>query len=371
MLAAGVGVPAGEAAVEPADDLAARAQHLGEKPDVLDAQVDLVHVVLAEPGQRGDPGDRLGTFLGGEPVAPGERPQVLARGVLLGLAQHLGQRPVAVQAVVVGDGRVGRQVEGVGQVVAVVELARDVVEHGRDEDDAVEVHAVARLQVVGQAGGPHGPVRLAGQELRRHPPPVPGRPQPDHLADGLQVAGEAVVRLGLLPFCHSGVAGGDGVDEDEVAHLEQTLLVVHQPVRRRQQRPRVPHDDPAGPEHAQVQPHAGRARPAVERERDRPAQRLGPVQRVRGDEHLGLGPQPLELAVGDHLFAQHHGPGRRGVRLAGGQGVAGGDEVVGKGLLRLFRHSTHYGAISRSGSAKRSLGTVAYQPGRPGSRSYG
>ena len=49
------------------------------------------------------------------------------------------------------------------------------VEHGRDQHDAVEVHAVAVLEVAGEAGGAGGAVALAGEELGRRPALVAGR----------------------------------------------------------------------------------------------------------------------------------------------------------------------------------------------------
>ena len=62
-----------------------------------------------------------------------------------------------------------------------------------------------------------------------------------------------------------------------------------------------------------MQPDARRARTAVERERHRPVGGVRVVQRVGGQEHLGLRLVPVELAVGEHLLPQHDPPGRRGV----------------------------------------------------------
>ncbi len=66
-LPAVVAVPAGEPAVDPADRPALVPQQLGEESDVLGAQVNPVHVVLGQPGQRRDLGDCGGSLLGVEP----------------------------------------------------------------------------------------------------------------------------------------------------------------------------------------------------------------------------------------------------------------------------------------------------------------
>jgi hypothetical protein len=76
--------------------------------------------------------------------------------------------------VVPGGRGVGRQEEDAGQLVVEVEIERDELERGRDKDDAVEIEAVAVLEVGGEAGGAGSAVAFAREELRGEPAAVAG-----------------------------------------------------------------------------------------------------------------------------------------------------------------------------------------------------
>ncbi len=257
------------------------AQQLGEEAPVLDAQVGAVDVVLGEPGEPGQRRDRVTALGGAQPGTPGEHPRVVAGGIRLRLVEHLPQPAAAVLAVVVRDRGIRRQVERVRPVVALlVEVDRRQVEHARDEDQPVEVHAVPLLQVLGERGAAQRAVGLARDELRRHPAPVARRPQADQLGDGLDVLLVAVEVAGLAALDRARPAGRHRVDEDEVADREQRLRVVDEVVRRRLERARVTHDDPARAEQAEVQPDARAARAAVEGEGHGPLARVGAVEHV-------------------------------------------------------------------------------------------
>ena len=137
-------------------------------------------------------------------------------------------------------------------------------------------------------------------------------------------------RLRLAALDHAGVAGRHRVDEDQVADREQRLRVVGQLVRRRQQVADVAHQHPARAEQAEVQPHAGAAGTAVERERHRPLLVVA-LDHVGRDRHLGLRLEAGERAVLVDLVAQHHAAGGRGVAQgppADLELVLGDDEVV-------------------------------------------
>ncbi len=251
-----------------------------------------------------------------------------------------------MQPVKVRDRCVGRQVQGVGLVVAVAELGRAAVEVGGDEDQAVQVHAVALLQVPGEPGGAHRPVRLAAQIFRGHPPAAAGGPEPDDLRDRFDVAPVPVEVLWLLALDHARVPGRHGVDEDEVGVPQQRLVIVGDAVGRREQRAHISAQHPARAEQTQVKPDAGRPRSAVEGERHRPRGRAVAVavavavaEGIGGHEDLGPGLGAVELVLGVAFLAQHDPPGSRGVRellAVDGDHMVSGDEVVRRvgGLAR-------------------------------------
>ena len=172
---------------------------------------------------------------------------MVASGIRLGLPED-GRRRGAVLAVVVRDRGVRRQVERVRAVVALLlEVDRRQVEDAADEDQPVEVHPVALLEVRGQRGPAERPVGLARDELRRHPALVARGPEPDQLADVLDVPLVAVVVPRLAALDRAGPAGRHRVDEDQVADREQGLRVVDEVVRRRREAPASPMTTRRGP----------------------------------------------------------------------------------------------------------------------------
>ncbi len=187
------------------------------------------------------------------------------------------------------------------------------------------------LQVARQRGRARRPVRLAAQVFRGQPPSVARRPQPDHLADGGDVPSVPVEVFGLAAFDGARVSGRDRIDEDQVGVLEQGLLVVHQAVRRRQQRASVAHVDPPRTQQPKMQPDARRARAAVERERHRARLRVRAVKGIGDDEDLGLRLRAVEFVVLGFLGTQDDAPRRHrvGKRLAiDSDRVVGGDKIV-------------------------------------------
>ena len=166
--------------------------------------------------------------------------------------------------------RVGRQVQDIGQHVVPIESDGSEVEHARDEDHAVEEHAVTSLKLVGKPGRAGRSIALTGDELGRPPSFVPRRPESDELRDRLTVAFEPMEVVVVDPLGGATVTGGDGIDEDEIAPIEQRRLVVDEPPGRRQEITRIPHLDASRPPGAQMQPDRTRPRPPVETEGHRP-----------------------------------------------------------------------------------------------------
>src|SRR5207248_11601623 len=117
--------------------------------------------------------------------------------------------------VIPGDGRVGREEEDVGQVVAAGEARRLEVQDGRDEDDAVEGDAVLD-EVAGKPRRARRPVTLADEEERRSPALVARQVEADELADRLEVALESEILAPQLRLRRAAVARAHRVYEDEV-----------------------------------------------------------------------------------------------------------------------------------------------------------
>ena len=216
--------------------------------------------------------DDGGAALGRKRIARHERARVLARRVLA----HLGEKRLEVlgrrrqQLVVRRNGGVRGQDERIRTVVArIVEERREI--HGdRHQDHAVERHALA-LQPVHDAAGARRAVALAEQVLGRVPAAVVADVLADEARDRLDVRVRAPEVLVLGVADGLGEARADRIDHDEVGLVEDAVGVVHDLVGRRRRGPGVGRDDAAGPERPHVQPDRGGARPAVERERDRPA----------------------------------------------------------------------------------------------------
>src|SRR6202043_1572735 len=94
------------------------------------------------------------------------------------------------------------------------------VEHGRDEVDAVEVHAVVRLQVIAESGGAEGAVAFADEEFGRVPATVAVDIERDELREGFYILVDAP-KLFVLCFADgAAVAGAYRVDEDHIGFVE-------------------------------------------------------------------------------------------------------------------------------------------------------
>jgi len=149
-----------------ADDETFATEQLDEEVEVLDPQVRQVDVLFAEPGQPGNGRHCLGALLRGEAVAPGQDPRIGALGILLGLGENGGQGRLPASAVEVRDGCVCREKPHVAAILGLMQADRPEVDDARDEDDSVEEHPAAGLQVFCQGCGADSAIRLARDELR-------------------------------------------------------------------------------------------------------------------------------------------------------------------------------------------------------------
>ncbi len=241
-----------------------------------------------------------------------------------------------------------------GAVVAGVEVLVLPVEHGGDQDDAVEHHAVAVRELIGEARRAGGAVALAGHELGGGPALVAGDPEADEVGDRLDVLLDAVELLAVLPGGGAAEAGAHRVDEHEVTGIEDGIFVIDQPARRRQGEPLVGPRHPLGAERAEVYPERRRPGSAVEAEGDRAAgrvlhavERVGDVEDRRRDRALVVPEQ------------QGAGGGGVGVGLAvQGQRVAGDRRLLFGGEWRFSSGFASFmgapGGCARAGRASRS-----------------
>ena len=146
-----VGVPYTKAQIEhAADDLALVAQKFAAEEERRDPEV------MAQPcGGRDSSetfefrGDRL-FFLGGNRGTLQQRRRIVTKGEGLALFHQLVAITLDLAVKVRGSG-VGRQEHLVGKVVSGCILQRREVEQGREQDHAVDGHAIAALQVLGEA----------------------------------------------------------------------------------------------------------------------------------------------------------------------------------------------------------------------------
>ena len=122
--------------------------------------------------------------------------------------------------------------------------------------------------------------------------------------------------------------------------------------------------DAARAEQPEVQPDRARARPAVEREGDRPVGARGCVDDVGRDAQLGLGLVALEDAVLEDLLAQHDASGGRGVAQR-----AATDLRVCRVVTRSSFGGTGGGSafgLAPAGVARRQRGRLGWRGGRGG-----
>src|SRR5207244_4860992 len=129
--------------------------------------------------------------------------------------------------------------------------------------------AVAILYVRRGARRSDGAVALADQILRRRPAVVGLEIDVDELTERAQVARLPVELLRAVARRRAAVAGGNRVDEHEIADVDQRVLVVLERVRRRRLKPLVGHPDALRRERSHVQPDRGGARTAVVEKRYR------------------------------------------------------------------------------------------------------
>ncbi len=186
-------------------------------------------------------------------------------------------------------GRVGRQRQQIRCVVArrSFRLIRIKigVQHLRQHDHAVEIDVRIRLQHIDQNGGAGRSVTLSEQISGGVPAPVFRQERGDEVGEGVRVLIDAVERFLLVLSGDPAEPGARRVDEHQIAGVQQTLVVVNDPVRCRRGMTGVGGIDAPRPESPHVQPHRRRAGTAVEQEGHRPRRWLGVPLQIRDVKH--------------------------------------------------------------------------------------
>ncbi len=261
-----------EARVDSSGDQPVVALELLQELLVVDAQVGLHPVVGAGTGIAGRPlGDfALARRLDG--VTGGQCRQVFVQREFLDLGEkRLQVIGLFLQRVVVpGRGRERRQEQRMRQVQSAAVAPGGGIDERRDQDQAVEVHAVAALQVVRQPGAADAAVTFAQHELRRSPQAVFVDVLLDEGGDRFDVGIHAPEFLALGLAQRLRKPGPDRIDHDQVGHVDDRIFVVHPLRRGRVGVAGVVDDYALGPQDAHVQPQRRGTGAAVERKHDRP-----------------------------------------------------------------------------------------------------
>src|SRR5205814_3623906 len=224
-LACGVPINAFETRVDAADSAAFATQEFLREALDFDAQIRAVDVVGGKPGQARDLLYDLHAPSAGQSIPRHERIGVFSYrefarffdGLLNAAALQIRRKLLVIPR----NGSVCRQIEDIRQVIAGVELGRLKIQDRGNQHDAIQIHAVALLEIAGKAGGAGGAVAFSGQKFRRGPAFGTRGIQPDEIGDGFYVWRYAVKLLRRFAGNGAAVSRRYGVDEHEIADVEE------------------------------------------------------------------------------------------------------------------------------------------------------
>src|SRR5260370_24025380 len=106
-------------------------------------------------------------------------------------------------------------------MVARVEFRRLEIQDRGYQDDAVEIHAIALLEIAGKARGAGCAVAFAREKFRRRPALVARGIEPDEIRDGLDVFRHTVKLFRRFSGNGAAIAGPNAIAKDEIADVEQ------------------------------------------------------------------------------------------------------------------------------------------------------
>ena len=261
---------AGIAGIQASGGEAAMALQFFHELAERDAQVGFDQIVFGQTRVAGQLLGHVRLFRRGQLRTLHQGGSVFGCGELARFLDEGGQVIGAIfqDLVIPGGGGVAGEIEDVGHIRARKERKRAKVEDVGDEDDAVEVHAVMRLQVVTEGGGAERAVAFADEEFGRVPPAITADVHGDELRERFYVLVDAPEILVLRFADGVAEAGADGIEEHHVGFVEQRAGIVGEFVRRRRSGFRVRGEHATRAESAHVQPHRSGAGAAVVDERD-------------------------------------------------------------------------------------------------------
>ena len=230
--------------------------------------------------------------------------------------------------------RIGRQRDNIGLVDGRIEFGivrqQIPVEHIGQQHDAVQVDVLV-LQRQRQPGGAHGAVAFAEDVFGRIPAIVLAEKLLNERGEGVDILIDAVEILVRVLAADPAKPGAGHVDEHDVADIEQTLVVVHDGIRRGRRVAVVIGEHAARAERAHVQPYRRGPWAAVEQERDRPPGHIRAVLEIGDVGHAGFGGRVLVVVPGGRGVVPALGMDdqRAGEGVVGDRGAAGGDAAAG------------------------------------------
>src|SRR6202789_3592710 len=194
----------------------------------VDAQVGFEQVIFAEAGEvREFFGDVRG--FGGSDVGALHQPGgEIGGGAFTGVLQERGKigGRVGPRFVDVGGGGEAGETQDVGQIGSGAEGDGAEIQRAGDEYDAVDVNAVAGLEVIAEGGGAEGAVAFTDEKFRRIPAVVAIEIDVDELGEGFHVLIDAP-EIFVLGFADGAAeSGADGINEDQIGLVEEGVGVV-------------------------------------------------------------------------------------------------------------------------------------------------
>ena len=167
----------------------------------------------------------------------------------------------------------------------------------RQHDDPIEVDAGVVLQQVYQHCGARRSIAFAKQIFRRVPALVFCEKRRNESGKSVGVLVDAKKRFVFVGTGNPAEPGAGGINEDEIAGVEQALIVIHQTIRGRRGMRVICGFDPLRSKGSHMQPQGRGSRTAVEQKRDRPSGRFTSSFKISHIKHSRPGSWMLRVVI--------------------------------------------------------------------------